>query len=290
MADTNEKNYRIKYRGRSVEISKANSTTLVYRIPYLTLLQGGSAFSVDNNFVVYVLVGEDKKIYVGKSKNGLHDRPTSHEDKSNSWEFCYVLTQLKERTFFNDGIIQYIENDLNEKIKNLGGRFTNTTKVTASSTANTSDEIPCQEYIKEALDMLDAIGLDLITSKVDENDVIDIPRGSDDFSTIPNGIYHLHRRIKRIGGKFLSAKMKVCDGLFIVLKESEICPIEGVGMSDSVVEKRNKANIENGKLQDDETFNSPSGAGSFVIGASCDGWTSWKCDDGSSLKKFRKDE
>lgn len=291
MADITEKNFRIKYRGRSIEISKANSTTLVYRIPYLTLLQDGCAFSVDNNFIVYILVSEDERIYVGKSKNGLKNRPTSHENKCNSWRFCYVLTQFKERTFFNDGIIQYIENDLNEKIKNLG-RFTNTTQVTSSSTANASDETPCQEYIKESLDMLDAIGLDLITSKVvgkDELDV-DMDTDSDDFSVIPNGIYYLSRKIKRFGNQSVSAKMKVCDGLFIVLKDSEICPVEGVGLWDAVVEKRNKAIIENGRLQDDVTFNSPSGAGAFVIGAACDGWANWKCDDGSSLKKFRKDE
>lgn len=290
MADLSEKNYRIKYRGRSVEISKANSTTLVYRIPYLTLLQGGCAFPVDNNFIVYILVSDDEKIYVGKSKNGLKNRPTAHEDKSDSWRFCYVLTQFKERTFFNDGTIQYIENYLNETVNGLG-RFTNTTKLTSSSTANASDETPCLEYIKEALDMLDAIGLDLITSKVDKDDVdvdIDDDMGSNDFSVIPNGTYRLCRKIKRIGNKSVTATMKVCDGMFIVLKGSEICQVEGIGMWDAVVEKRNNAIIENGILQDDVTFDSPSGAGAFVIGSSCNGWSNWKSEDGSNLKRFRK--
>lgn len=288
MGDLSEKNYRIKYRGRSVEISKANSTTLVYRIPYLTLLQGGSAFLVDNNFIVYILVSDDKKIYIGKSMNGLKNRPKSHDDKCNSWKFCYVLTQFKERTFFNDGIIQYIENYLKETVNRLG-RFHNTTSKTSSSTANVSDESPCQDYIKEALEMLDAIGLDLITTKVDKEDVdIDDDIGNNDFSVIPNGTYHLCRKIKRIGNKSVSATMKVFDGTFIVMKGSEICLVEGVGMWDAVVEKRNNAIIENGILQEDVAFDSPSGAGAFVIGSTCNGWSNWKCEDGSNLKKFRK--
>ena len=137
--------------------------------------------------------------------------------------------------------------------------------------------------------MLDAIGLDLITTKVDKEDVdIDDDIGNNDFSVIPNGTYHLCRKIKRIGNKSVSATMKVFDGTFIVMKGSEICLVEGVGMWDAVVEKRNNAIIENEILQEDVAFDSPSGAGAFVIGSTCNGWSNWKCEDGSNLKKFRK--
>lgn len=40
--------------------------------------------------------------------------------------------------------------------------------------------------------------------------------------------------------------------------------------------------------EEDVAFDSPSGAGAFVIGSTCNGWSNWKCEDGSNLKKFRK--
>ena len=67
------------------------------------------------SFVVYILLGKNNNgkdvIYVGKSKNGLKNRPTAHEDKYPNWTVCYILTQFKERTFFNDGSIQYLEDE-----------------------------------------------------------------------------------------------------------------------------------------------------------------------------------
>ena len=113
--------YIIKRIGRSVEISEATSSLLVYRIPYQNLSAGADEpIKIKNKFIVYILFGENNDgqdvIYVGKSTNGLKNRPTSHDDKFDNWTYCYVLTQFEERTFFNDGTIQYIE-DKPESVK-----------------------------------------------------------------------------------------------------------------------------------------------------------------------------
>ena len=38
----NNKRYQISYNGRSIEISRANSSTLVYRVPYQNIKEGQS--------------------------------------------------------------------------------------------------------------------------------------------------------------------------------------------------------------------------------------------------------
>jgi len=288
-----EANYKVKYWGRSVEISKANSTTLVYRIPYQNLQKGESRFSLDNKFIVYILVGEnenknDKRkdvVYVGKSKDGLKNRPTAHEGKCKSWRFCYVLTQFKERTFFNDGTIQFIEDEIS-KIVSKVGRFHNVTQKTTPGTANVYDEGCSQEYIKEIKNMLEVLGLDLITNESEKSDSDAIETNEGDVNSIPNGIYTLKRKIKRAGNKLFVATMKVCDGSFILQKGSMVCSEDGIGMWDDIIEKRKNEPVIEGILQKEVVFDSPSGAGAFVIGASCNGLTNWKNADGIEIKKL----
>lgn len=91
--------YSIKLTNNYLEVSQHNSNLLVYRTDYENIhcLDTPSL----NSFIVYILFGINKsgkdKIYVGKSKNGVQNRPQSHEDKYSAWKYCYVLTQIKER-------------------------------------------------------------------------------------------------------------------------------------------------------------------------------------------------
>lgn len=281
----NKKRFSISYNGRSVEISKSNSSTLVYRIPYQNIKNKEEPFpfEIKNSFVVYILFGKNDGgkdvIYVGKSKNGLKNRQTSHDDKYDRWTYCYILTQINERTFFNDGTIQYIEDKLSNRFNSLGS-FINTTKNTNTGTANLNDEVDCNEYLDEVYQMLDVLGFDLITHSTIKEDKealenLDVEENMDDNTCIPNGIYYLERKIKREKNKSFKATMKVSDGSFIVLAGSMICPSEGAGLSTSIINKRNEAHIEKDILKEDIVFNSPSYAAAFVVGSACNGWQCW---------------
>ena len=130
--------YIIKYNDGAVEMTKPNSTILIYKIPYTNLKALNPGFVIPNLFIVYILFGKNARgkdvLYVGKSKNGLANRPTAHDDKYANWSACYILTQFKERTFFNDGTIQYLEDVLNHSINELN-LYHNTTLTTSSGTA-----------------------------------------------------------------------------------------------------------------------------------------------------------
>ena len=284
--------YIIRRIGRTVEITEATSSLLVYRIPYQNLSDNANeSVKIKNKFIVYILFGENKEgadvIYVGKSTNGLKTRPTSHGDKFNNWTYCYVLTQFEERTFFNDGTIQYIEDKVNKRVNDLN-HYKNTTKVTNAGTANSFDMEDCDAYLAKAYEMLDVLGLDLITYSDNDNEAIDMDNDSQGSDVIPAGIYTLKRKIKRWGNKTAKATMQVAGGKFIVLKGSDFCPNEGCGLIDAVRIKRENAEVLNEVLQEDVVFRSPSGASSFVIGSSSNGWRAWKNSDGQSISVYHK--
>lgn len=155
------------YSSKAIELSKPNSSILVFKIPYAELKnqQAIAELKIENRFVIYILHNEDNKIYVGKSKNGIVNRPKAHEDRA-IWNDCYILTNFKERTFFNDGTIQYIEDKMCKRFSELD-KYTNTTKATATNTANANDEEDCDEYIAEVVKMLYALGLDMSERKED---------------------------------------------------------------------------------------------------------------------------
>lgn len=290
------KRYQISYNGRSIEISRANSSTLVYRVPYQNIKDKDEPFpfALKNPFIVYILFGKNDNgkdvIYVGKSKNGIASRPAAHDNKYDKWTYCYILTQVNERTYFNDGTIQYIEDKLNNKFNSLG-TFINTTITTTSGTANRNDETDCDEYLEEVYQMLDVLGFDLITHHDDDPQIDDSSNDDDetedDYKLIPNGTYTLSCKIKRENNKLFTAKLKVVDGNFILLKGSKICPSEGARLRTSIINKRSEANIVDNVLQEDIVCNSPSYAASFVVGSARNGWRNWTTDEGKPINRFK---
>lgn len=149
---------------KCLEVTNSTSSILVYRIPYEKIKSRTHGLDIQNRFIVYILHGKNLNgkdyLYVGKSKNGIDYRPVSHEDKYRDWDDCYVLTTFKERTFLNDGTIQYIEDAIKQRIDSLN-RFIDTTSLTNVGTANSAEEEDCDEYLNDVYDRLFLLGLDL---------------------------------------------------------------------------------------------------------------------------------
>ena len=103
-------------------------------------------------------------------------------------------------------------------------------------------------------------------------------------SLIPNGEYYCEKTVKDIG--VVSAKMRVIDGEFIVLKGSTCCPLKG----DWAPEARRNAPIENNTLLEDVSTNSPSTAGWIVFGCANNGWIVWKDKAGNLIDTYRKNK
>ena len=100
---------------------------------------------------------------------------------------------------------------------------------------------------------------------------------------------HLERTIKKIG-KVEADGLQTAEG-FVVLQGSHISPVDDNTIPAVIKERRKKAHVdENGILQEDLLFTSPSYAAMFVIGKSANGLTSWKTDHGKTLKSLEAEQ
>lgn len=105
-----------------------------------------------------------------------------------------------------------------------------------------------------------------------------------DWNKIPDGEYYLSLNRKGFGK--VEAKMRVVEGVFIVLEGSTCAPVLG----DWQPESRKNAPIKNNLLMADVECNSPSTAGWIVLGQSNNGWMVWKDEFGQPIDKYRNIE
>lgn len=100
---------------------------------------------------------------------------------------------------------------------------------------------------------------------------------------------HLSRKVKNVG-TIEADGMQTAEG-FAVLHGSHISPENDDTIPDAIKERRKQAKIdEQGILQEDVLFTSPSGAAMFVIGKSANGLTSWRTADNKTLKSLESEE
>ena len=104
---------------------------------------------------------------------------------------------------------------------------------------------------------------------------------------VPDGNYYLERKLKKDGNVAVKARMDVVDGVFYIRSGEQVSTIEGVGLSPGIRGLRDDY-VNEGVVSSDVPFSSPSGAASFVIGASCNGWKNWKTKDNRPLDSFRR--
>lgn len=266
-----------------IEIYANTSNIRVYKIPFDLVKDGSLSLSVRNKFIVYILYGRQDNqgmVYVGKSVNGLKNRPLSHQDRCQNWNYCFVLTQTKEGSFLNDGTIQYLENQISSQIS-ADKYYINTTKQTNKVTANEAEIDDCKEFLKKAYRYLQILGLEIDTAPLS-----DIPPINKDIQLL-----HLHLHFKE--GKSEPTQTAYCDldlsnGKYYLLKGSSIRSFIFPSFKSSLNHERDKIIKDGSILKKDMVFNSASTAASFVTGSNKNGKLEWKTENGITLKDWLK--
>jgi len=231
--------YNITRKGLGYIISKPLSTIKIIRLPYDNI----KSFDYQS-FLVYILV-KNNNIYVGKSKNGVLNRPTSH---TNNWDLVYFI--IDESNLFNDGIIQYLENVINNKI-NLTDAYNNQTQLTNRDTINESEYEYISHELNEIYYMLYGLGLDLIHEK-------------EYVYKLDSGKYEVV--YKSIDSKICKAYILVNQDI-ILLKDSEINNSISSNLDkDMIFMRQNEIYIDLNIIQKDIKFNNILDAISFIYG------------------------
>lgn len=231
--------YNITRNGLAYRINKPMSTISIMRIPYNQIKN----FEYQS-FLVYILVNQ-YKIYVGKSKNGLLNRPTSHSD---NWSEVYLIYDTNNN--FNDGIIQQLENAIYNKI-NETNAYDNQTKLTNTNTSSVYEQEFIDGILNDIYYMLYGLGLDLIHKR---NISYELPSGE--------YIYE-YESLNRL----CSAYIDIYDNEIRVLADSEISDNIDKGCPKNIINlKQSEMLIVSGILQYDIVFKDIESALCFITG------------------------
>lgn len=275
----------------SIKLWSDLSVTEVYRYNYNVLRKGLPDIAVNNPFIVYILckkgIFEKDTIYIGKSKNGLRDRPIAHEDKSPDWNYCYVLTE--SGSLLNDGYIQYIEDQITEKARNTN-RFTITTNQTTKDTINDREKRRVNPLLSNLVEMLDILGLDLITAGTANNTVTP----SDNSNRVLK--YHVVLKHGKVANRYAEGIHDFSTGTFTLLKGSKLTPVADYSERYRGHNyKKYCQYIDEGKItkegivMEDLTFGGPSTPTIWYGGGDGDCYHDCYADDGRTLYKVRED-
>ncbi len=104
---------------------------------------------------------------------------------------------------------------------------------------------------------------------------------------VPDGVYYASRKQKKNDNKTIKAEMTVEDGVFIIKRGQIVSPTETSGVSSGIVKLRSETIDVDGIVQADVELASPSAAGEYVFGTSCNGWATWKNKHGEYIDKYR---
>jgi hypothetical protein len=269
----------------------ANWTGVAYKIPRTELDKCKERDDLKQSGVYFLFGTSDETgkgvVYIGqagarKNGEGILNRLQEHKrnPEKDYWTEAIVFTTSNNS--FGPTEISYLEN-----------RFCNlAVEANRYEVKNGNDPTPgniteekeseMEEFIDYAKVIMGTLG-----HKLFEPISKPVVKQVEESATKPSENVHLHleRTIKTVG-KVEADGSQTSEG-FVVLKGSHISLVDDDTIPAVIKEQRKKTPVdENGILQEDMLFNSPSYAAMFVIGKSANGLTSWKTEAGQTLKSL----
>lgn len=276
--------------GGRIKCTLANWTGVAYKIPRTELERSKDREDLKQSGVYFLFGASDETgkgiVYVGqasarKNGEGLLNRLQKHKrnPEKDYWTEAIVLTTSNNSLGPTE--ISYLENrfcnlaiDANRyEVKN--GNDPTQGNITEEK------ESEMEEFIDYAKLVIGALGHKVfvpLTPQKEQKEEIK------ETASFDSPLLHLERNIKNVG-KVAATGIQTSEG-FVVLKGSVIASVDDYTIATSVKEKRKTAPIVDHILQEDMLFSSPTYAAMFVIGKSANGLTSWKTEDGRTLKSL----
>lgn len=225
-------------------------------------------------------------VYIGEAEN-VKDRLVQHlrDYQSEKEKYYWNTAVIFIGRDLNKALIRYLENRFVEIARNCK-RYTVLTKNTYRNTVMKESQIAVmEEFVDNVKVLISALGykvLEAFNKPVLSQENVEKNENKETLK------FHLERTIKNVG-KVIADGNRTSEG-FVVLSGSMIASTDDNTIPVILKERRAKANITNGILQEDMLFSSPSYAAMFVIGKSANGQTSWKAEDGRTLKEVEEEE
>ena len=147
-------------------------------------------------------------------------------------------------------------------------------------------ESELEEFIEYSKIAMGTLG-HKVFEKLAEKSTSEVLQNGD--TIITEQILYLKRKNQK-SGNFVEGKGSQTTEGFVVFKGSQIDPDDSYNTLHRIKEIRQKALInENGILQEDVLFKSPSAAATFLLGYNANGLIEWKTADNKTLKDIEKE-
>ena len=225
-------------------------------------------------------------VYIGEAEN-VKERLVQHlrEHQAEKEKYYWTTAVIFIGRDLNKALIRYLENRFVE-IARACKRYTVLTKNTYKNTVMKESQIAVmEEFVDNVKTLIGALGYKVLEPLNKPVTFVDDKRREQDLEDLN---LHLERTIKGFG-KVEADGVRTSEG-FVVLQGSHIATEDDDTIPTVLKEQRRKASVVDGVLQEDVLFSSPSYAAMFVIGKSANGLTSWKDEDGRSLKEIENSE
>lgn len=277
-----------------IKCTISNWTGVAYRIPRTEIEKCKERDDLKQSGV-YFLFGADEEtcdsvVYVGQAgvrKNGEGILSRLQEHKRNPdkdyWTEAVVFTTSNNS--FGPTEISWLENCFCTLAANAK-RYT----VKNGNDPNIGNVTEEKESELEGFVDYAKVVMGVLGHKIFEPLVETLPvKLGDDISATVKPKLHLKRTIKNLGITVEAFGKQTPEG-FVVFQGSSISPSDDDTIPASIKQLRTKAKIVDNTLLENVLFNSPSYAAMYVIGKSANGLTSWKTEDGKTLKEIEMKE
>ena len=279
-------------KGR-IKCTLANWTGVAYKIPR-TRVEQSKDIKLLSQTGVYFLFGKAEEsdediVYIGqsgarKNNEGVLNRIAEHKRASEKdyWTEAVIFTTANNS--FGPTEISYLENRFYAlACKNNRLQVKNNMEPTPGNVTE-EKESELEEFIDYAKIIIGTLGYNLFEPLLPSSRAVEEPEKA------PDELLLFLKRKSRKSNQLIEAQCKQTAEGFVVLRGSQVEVIDSIAIPASIKMMRQKADInENGILQEEVLFKSPSYAASFILGMNTNGKTDWKTVEGKTLSSLDKE-
>lgn len=278
-----------------IKCTLANWTGIAYKIPRTEIDSCRERNDLKQSGV-YFLFGTSEEtgksvVYIGqagsrKKGEGILSRLLEHKRNPDKdyWTEAVIFTTANDS--FGATEISYLENRFCNMAIEAERYIVKNSNDPAPGHITEEKESELEEFIDYAKIVMGTLGHRVFDPLIiDRKTEPVLEQQSNDYKVL-----FLKNKIRK-SGEIIEAKCKQTEEGFVVLKGSMINTIDSNSIPHGVKKARNNAVIDNnGILQGNVLFQSPSYAAAFVNGRSTNGLTAWKDKEGKTLKDIEKVE
>ena len=284
-----------------IKCTLANRTGVAYKIPRTELDKCKGRDDLSQSGVYFLFGVSDQTaegvVYIGQAgvrKNGEGILYRLYEHRRNSdkdyWNEAVVFTTSNNS--FGPTEISYLENRFtNLALKANRYVVKNGNEPSSGGVPTEEKESELEEFLDDAKIIMGVLGYKIF-EPLNRIPIIELNEATQTETTPQTTeiVLYLERNNKKSGKLIKATCVRTSEG-FVVKAGSMFELDEAVsGLWPSVKNARRIANVnEDGVLQEDVLFKSPSGAAVFVLGKSANGLIEWKLPDGTTLQNLESE-